>query len=228
MKKQIQIIFDCNDTLVHKPDTARIIRSFLKSEYQRSVSISRVEGALRTMYERRKLKHPRFTSEVGRQKFYITYNKELCSILGLKLTDQQALSLNSQLRKAQWKLFPDVLPILRFYSKKGVPIGVVANWTSMLESVLRESRIRSYFDFIYSSHELGTEKPNPAIFKKALRRAAMKSGNVYYIGDDYDLDVVPARLAGITPILIDRKNHYAAGIDCLKVKSLNSLKNVIV
>ena len=226
--RDICIIFDCNDTLIHKPDTARIIRSFLKSEHRATVSLTRVSDALRTIYERRKLKHPRFTSESGRREFYITYNKELCAILGFNITDTQALSLHSQLRKAHWKLFSDVLPILRYYRKKeNVSLGVIANWTATLELVLREVGIRTYFDFVYSSHELGKNKPNPSIFKEALNRTEKKCSNVYYVGDDYELDVVCARAVGITPILIDRENRYVTKNDCIKVKSLKRLKDVI-
>ena len=225
--RDICIIFDCNDTLIHKPDTARIVRAFLKSEHRATLSLARVSDSLRTIYERRKLKHPRFTSESGRREFYITYNKELCAILGFNITDKQARLLNSQLQKARWKLFSDVLPILRYYGKKNVPLGVIANWTATLELVLRQVGIRAYFDFVYSSHELGKNKPNPSIFKEALHRVEKTCSNVYYVGDDYELDVVCARAVGIIPILIDRENRYVTKNDCIKVKSLKRLKDVI-
>jgi len=44
----------------------------------------------------------------------------------------------------------------------------------------------------------------------------------YYVGDEYEVDVVGARNAGIEPILIDRDNILPFA-DCLRFTSLSQM-----
>lgn len=43
-------------------------------------------------------------------------------------------------------------------------------------------------------------KPNKRIFKLALKKADLQPEDVWYIGDNYQCDVVGARSAGIFPV----------------------------
>ena len=48
-------------------------------------------------------------------------------------------------------------------------------------------------------------KPDKAIFEKAMEIAKVKPNEVIHIGDSLTSDIEPAKLLGITPVYISRK-----------------------
>ena len=56
------------------------------------------------------------------------------------------------------------------------------------------------FEFILATSEYLFRKPNKRIFELALEKAELKPEEVWYIGDQYQCDIVGARNAGIFPI----------------------------
>jgi FMN phosphatase YigB (HAD superfamily) len=44
----------------------------------------------------------------------------------------------------------------------------------------------------------------------------------YYVGDEYEIDVIGARNAGLVPILIDRNNNLPFA-DCLRFNTLSQM-----
>ena len=50
---------------------------------------------------------------------------------------------------------------------------------------------------------VGVEKPDPRIFHLALERAGVAAAEAVYVGDLYSVDVVGARAAGLSAILMD-------------------------
>jgi len=76
------------------------------------------------------------------------------------------------------------------------------------------------------SYAVEYEKPHPKIFEEALRRAGTKPAETIHVGDSYEADVVGARNAGITPILIDREKSYNT-VDCIKIHTLQELLDIL-
>jgi FMN phosphatase YigB (HAD superfamily) len=59
-----------------------------------------------------------------------------------------------------------------------------------------------YFDFVVTSHEYKTEKPNPQLFEIALKKVNLMSGEKsYHVGNSIDLDAMGAAQAGFTPLV---------------------------
>ena len=54
-----------------------------------------------------------------------------------------------------------------------------------------------------------------------------KCDSIYYVGDDYELDIIPSKKAGLIPILIDRNNQYPRSVDCIRIKKLTDLEKII-
>ena len=59
-------------------------------------------------------------------------------------------------------------------------------------------------DFAVISGEIGVEKPDPAIFREALRRGKAEPADAIYIGDSPEFDMDGARAAGIRRIWMNR------------------------
>lgn len=114
-------------------------------------------------------------------------------------------------------VFPEALEALQVLREAGIPMAVLSNWDYELGLVLRSLQLDGFFEFILTSAEIGTEKPDPRFFECGLERAravhpGLAARDCYYIGDHYEKDVLPARAAGLTPIwLIRDRRDLASG-----------------
>jgi putative hydrolase of the HAD superfamily len=122
-----------------------------------------------------------------------------------------------------WALYPDVLPAIQTLHRQGYRLGVISDWgTRLAHRILLPLGLGRYFDFMVVSATVGTAKPGMPLYAEALRRAQVAPHEALHIGDNYVADVLGARAAGITPVLLDRHNRLGA-VDCLKVQSLADL-----
>ena len=111
---------------------------------------------------------------------------------------------------SNWHVFPDVAPVLTALRGRGLVIGAVSNWVWQLPELLHALDLVSHFDFIAASSRIGFEKPHPEIFRWALTQARAEPSQAIHVGDHLDADVEGARGAGIEPVLIDRRDRFAA------------------
>jgi HAD superfamily hydrolase (TIGR01549 family) len=100
-------------------------------------------------------------------------------------------------------LYPDALPALAALREAGYRLAVVANQPWQRSDELRAIGVEA--DVMAMSEELGVAKPDPAFFAKCL--ALMDDadpGDVAYVGDRVDNDVLPALDAGMRAVWIRR------------------------
>ncbi|MDD5226902.1 MAG: HAD-IA family hydrolase [Candidatus Omnitrophica bacterium] len=107
-----------------------------------------------------------------------------------------------------WKLYPEVKEVLRALQERKFILGMVSNWDSRLLKLCEGLGIDRYFDFKVISAVFGAAKPNPKIFKEALKKANVPAGEVVHVGDSLEDDVRGAHLAGIKAIWLDRSNRH--------------------
>ena len=106
-----------------------------------------------------------------------------------------------------YKLFKEVPTVVEKLSNLGVTVGVVSNWSERLP-VLREGLgIRDCFDFIVTSAEMKSEKPERNIFERALFRAGVPGEEALHVGDHPERDVRGACEAGLRAALLDRNSE---------------------
>ena len=75
---------------------------------------------------------------------------------------------------------------------------------------------------VIDSGEVGVLKPDPRIFRIALDAMALAPEQVWYVGDMPGIDVVGARAAGISPLVID-PFEFHGGNDYETVASLRAV-----
>lgn len=127
-----------------------------------------------------------------------------------------------------YALYPDVIPVLGELHTHNLTLGVISDWGIGLGLILRHHDLIQYFDFAVVSAAVRLAKPNPALFETALRRADAIPDYALHIGDSYILDVLGARAAGITPVLLDRPGRVdPAVVDCIVVRDLYSLLDLL-
>ena len=89
--------------------------------------------------------------------------------------------------------------------KKDYKIGLISNWGMDLYDLLESFDIQDYFDSVTISGEFGISKPSLEIFKSGLADFPdVRPKHTVYIGDDYDLDILPAQDLRMFPILFDK------------------------
>ena len=89
---------------------------------------------------------------------------------------------------------------------RGYRLAVVSNADGKVESVLHGLELAHFFECIIDSKIVGVEKPDPRIFQLALEHLQLPGSSCVYVGDNYDRDVIGARRANLTPILLDPFN----------------------
>ena len=99
-------------------------------------------------------------------------------------------------------IYDDAAHCLASLKASGYFIGIVGNQPATAEAMLRDSGLVA--DFVATSEGWGVAKPEPAFFQKVIEAAGMDPHHIAYVGDRVDNDVLPARAAGMWPILIRR------------------------
>jgi FMN phosphatase YigB (HAD superfamily) len=95
--------------------------------------------------------------------------------------------------------YPDALPCLAGLRSLGLRVGVVGNTPEAFEDV-----VRGRVDFVGSSARWGVEKPEPEFFERIVAEAGCAPGELAYVGDRVDNDVVPALRAGMVAVHLRR------------------------
>ena len=107
-------------------------------------------------------------------------------------------------------------------ARPGVTLGIVSNFEGWLDDLLGRLGVRDRFPVRAISGLEGVEKPDPALFERALRRAGVDAADAAYVGDNPEFDVDPARALGMAPVLIDRRGRFPAH-DGARIEDLRDL-----
>jgi putative hydrolase of the HAD superfamily len=127
-----------------------------------------------------------------------------------------------------WAVFPDVVPTLEVLRQHHYTLGVISDWGISLGPILRQHRLTRYFDLVIVSAVARHAKPSALLYEMALQRANAIADYTLHIGDSYIHDVLGARSAGITPILLDRRQRLRnSDVDCLLIHSLSDLLTLL-
>lgn len=107
---------------------------------------------------------------------------------------------NSPLKKT---LFPGVTVTL----EKLLPdyqMHIITNgFEEVQRTKIRVLDIAKYFGHVITSEEAGCKKPDPGIFVFALQKAGASASESLMIGDDLEVDIDGARLAGIDQVYVN-------------------------
>ena len=79
---------------------------------------------------------------------------------------------------------------------------IIANQKAGLEARPNRFGIRTFFRVIAGSGDVGAAKPDPEIFRCALRLAGCSAGDAVMVGDRLDNDVIPAQQLGMRTVWV--------------------------
>lgn len=226
------VFFDVGNTLLYPcPNVAETFAS-VAVERGHAMSVHDVEQhmpAMNAFYEAEYIRDGDFwCSHEGSTAIWLDQYRYVCHLMGIEQdAEGMAQAVHTQFRSAShWALYPDVLPCLQALKKRGFALGVVSNWDSGLEALLRDLRLLPYFDTVVSSAVVGYRKPNPLIFELAGERLAVKPEHAVHVGDHPHADGQGAREAGFSPCIISRGNAEKAD-EFTHVASLSEIPELL-
>lgn len=103
-----------------------------------------------------------------------------------------------------WRIYDDVLPTFDALRARGKTLGLISNWDLRLEGILEELGLSGRLDSVVISHQVGAEKPDPAIFRRAIELCGLAPGQALHVGDSLEEDVAGARAAGMQAVWLRR------------------------
>ena len=161
-------------------------------------------------------------------KFWILYDAFVIDKLGLSDPEGKLPgTVEKRFQEPKWfQLYPETREVLESLKSDGYSMGLISGNTDDLLRQLDQLDLAKYFTTVTYSQEARAEKPNPAIYRLALKRAACRPDDAVHVGDWYEGDVIGARGVGITPILIDRESKHPE-TDCVRITDLRQLKDVM-
>jgi len=121
--------------------------------------------------------------------------------------------------------------------QKGFKLGIIANTTISREKDVRKTLqqlgLESYFDFIVTSVDVGSEKPDGRIFSIALQALGIKAGEAVMVGDRVAKDIVGGNRIGMMTILFKWNQRYPETVErheeqpTFKIRHLGELPHVL-
>src|SRR6266446_3022867 len=107
---------------------------------------------------------------------------------------------------AVWELYPEVPEVLEKL-RPPLQLAVISNFDGRLRFILQHLGISKFFTHIFVSSEVGADKPDPEIYRRALKFIDLKPNEVLHVGDDPERDWEAASAAGLSIFRLDRRKN---------------------
>jgi HAD superfamily hydrolase (TIGR01509 family) len=205
MPRRIQaVLFDVGGTLVDERDFGSW------TELARRVYLSLDPDVLAHAYAEVQRQFDAVPPDGGQEEAVVEFwRRVLSSAAGRELDRRVGREFLTLVREEErpCRLFSDVRRCLETLKRQRRRLAVISNSTSeaSLRRLLDRVRILSYFDPILSSGTEGVRKPDPEIFRRAIRRLGVGPAATLYVGDLPNTDARAAAAAGLHSVWLNRE-----------------------
>ena len=164
-------------------------------------------------------------SDEDKKALWGQYQAVLIKEAGIEPTKELIRHILGKMQQIKFKpiLYGDVLPTLTELKEKGLILGLISNVDNDITQLCQDLGLMPFLQVVVTSLDSGYNKPQPEIFKEAIRQAGVQPQESIYVGDQYRIDVVGAKQSGMLGILLDRGDYFNEAIDEPKIKSLHQL-----
>lgn len=165
--------------------------------------------------------------------FWVNFAKR--RLIALGLPEARAIELAPQVSDHMDKSYkPNVhvpeeaFPLLNYLKDEKYILGVVSNRDDPFHDELSNLNLAHYFKFTLAGGEVGSFKPEPRIFERALELSGTSAAETMYVGDNYFADIVGALRAGLIPVHYDPENLFPdSKFECAVIKSYSEFYNLL-
>jgi putative hydrolase of the HAD superfamily len=213
------ILFDLDDTLIRayaQPEEAwgRLLHVFAAHlDAHDAEAIARIRTAI--MEESRAFWNDQ--KEAAKWRLNIPEARRRATRAGLRrigladddLADRIADAF-TEMRKAEYRLYPDAHATVDALREAGVKLALVTNGAGDIQRAkIARFELEHRFHHIQIEGEFGQGKPEPAVYRHALERLGCDAADAWMVGDNYEWEVVAPQKLGLRGIWYD---PYHAGI----------------
>jgi putative hydrolase of the HAD superfamily len=223
------VFFDLYQTLIcYKPPREEILSEVLK-EFGIDVTPEKLLYPITTADEFIHQEHSRLPmgkrSDEEKKALWGQYQAIVLKEAGIEPTRELIGHILGRMQQIKFEpiLYDDVLPTLDELKKKDIILGLISNVDSDITQLCQKLGLTPMLQVVVTSLDSGYNKPQPGIFKEAVRRAGVLPQEAIYVGDQYRIDVIGAKQAGMVGILLDRGGYFNETINEPKIQSLKQL-----
>lgn len=203
----VAVLFDLDGTLLdHEAATVAALRAWLPSYGLRPDEIEAVIPVWLDLEERH---YPAWRA--GQISFQEQRRRRIADFLPVMGRTVQADRLDAVFAEylvryeAAWAAFDDAAPALRRIAAAGLQVAVLTNGDQAQQTAkLAATRLLDLCGPVFASSQLPAAKPDRRAYIEACRRLHADPGQTLMVGDNYDLDVLAARAAGLSAVHLDR------------------------
>jgi len=125
------------------------------------------------------------------------------------------------------RLVPGTMELLEYLKPKYHLHLITNGFEEVQHTKLSGSGMEPYFETLTVSEEVGVKKPNPEIFRYALKKAGATPEESLMIGDEMAVDIDGARAAGIDQVFFNATGQPTQGQCTFEVNSLLEIKGIL-
>jgi len=154
---------------------------------------------------------------------FVRFYSDVFRHLKLEVTDEEVATVAHDRtdNMDNYIVYPDARNVVQVLSKTH-KLGIISDTWPSIENQLRAIGVREYFAACTYSCDLGTFKPDEAMYMDALRKVGCKAEDTVFV-DDSVRNLEGAAKLGITPILIAANPASDVATEFVKIHTLSEL-----
>ena len=223
------VFFDLYQTLIRYDPPREQLQAKVLKEFGIDVAPEAIRRALLIADEFIYQEHARWSLSKRpteeKMAVYAQYQRILLKEAEVDASEQLIVGVLGKMQQFDLKLvlFDDVVPVLTQLRERRLILGLISNVDHDITPLCDELGLSSLLQVVVTSQNAGFNKPQPEIFREALRQAGVEPSEAIYVGDQYQIDVVGASEAGIKGVLLDRGDDFREVTDCPRIQNLTDV-----
>jgi len=198
-KSIILVTFDAVGTLICPDPSVGAVYQEIFAEHGIDARVEDVESRFRHVFgqfENYRVRHPVTADD---REFWKAI---VCDTVAPWSTDfLQQTSIFERLYAAfgegrRWQVLPGVFETLESLKSSGRRLALLSNADQRFHNVMEALKLRSYFEQVFLSGEVGYEKPDVRIFQYVEQVCQVDPLQICHVGDSIKHDIEGARAAG--------------------------------
>ena len=193
------VIFDTDNTLYPCAPAHREATRAVESKISKILGIK--NDVFRSAFEEARNDIKMRLGNVASSHSRLLYMQRTIEKLGLGTR----ILLTLDLEQTYWRtfltnsrLFPGVLEFIHFLKSKGIITANITDLTAQIQfRKLIYFGLDELFDYVVTSEEAGSDKPDKRPFEIALEKLQVEPEKVWMVGDSYECDIVGGRNIGM-------------------------------
>ncbi len=196
------IFFDAVGTLFYLTESVGHHYALVGSEIGLNLDAAQLDRAFRSVWRsmppREPIDGPREDDDKGwwRDLVFQVLDQAAPSVPALDRDNFFEIAYEHFAEAGVWAAYPESEEVLQAL-RPDYELAVVSSFDARLRMILRHLGLLKYFRYVFVSSELGVDKPNPEIFRRALGLATRNAAEVIHVGDDPERDWKAARAMGL-------------------------------